>query len=67
MKNSNIYLLEEITFEESKIISGGGVKEWGAKAKEIWCDIKDAWKDFKASPSAGYGGVTGIGTYGATK
>ncbi|MCH7401284.1 hypothetical protein ACFOUP_06515 [Belliella kenyensis] len=41
MENSNNYLLETLTFEEIKTISGGGVREWGAKAKEWYCSVRD--------------------------
>lgn len=61
MKNSNIKFLEELTFEESKIISGGGVKEWGAKAKEWYCSAKEAVSDYftNIKPSTNILGPTG--------
>ncbi|WP_194977053.1 hypothetical protein [Aquiflexum lacus] len=56
--------------QEMRGISGGGDSifyKLGQAGHKVWCDIKDAWQDFKASPSPGYGGVTGVGTHGATK
>jgi hypothetical protein len=67
--NVNKNSFKDLSDLEMRKISGGGDSifyKLGQAGHKAWCYVKDAWADFRATPSSGHGGVAGIGNHGAT-
>jgi hypothetical protein len=65
MKDLKLNQITPLQIDEMAVINGGGsiFNEIGAAAHTIWCSVKEAWQEFKNTPSSGHGGVVGMNTY----